>query len=220
MAPDQSSNQQHRVCVVVDTRSVFPDRVGRRRYRRVLYQWQNPPNIRQYALVAAPLYPFEPKSNSYLRPGQFWGVPLSDGRWACGRVLAVKKEPDDHFPGNSRTFLAALMDWGGNLPPTADDLEGRNIVAQGWAHVLTIQKNGQRILGHRDLALEGITGLLEVTHRAGGTVMLYQGATPVRPATREEAATLPVLSTWGFKVISVLAERLFVKRLPLAPPRP
>ena len=37
-----------------------------------------------------PKYPFEPRSNVHLRPGQFWGVPLSDGRWACGRVLAVK----------------------------------------------------------------------------------------------------------------------------------
>lgn len=55
MAPDQSSNQQHRVCVVVDTRSVFPDRVGRRRYRRVLYQWQNPPNIRHSVRVALTL---------------------------------------------------------------------------------------------------------------------------------------------------------------------
>lgn len=63
---------------------------------------------RHHAGVAAPVYPFEPKSNAYLLPGQFWGVPLSDGRWACGRVLAIKKEPDNYFPGNSRTFLAAL----------------------------------------------------------------------------------------------------------------
>ena len=27
---------------------------------------------------------------------------------------------------------------------------------------------------------------------------------------------MPVLSTWGFSVISVLAERLFVRHLPLA----
>ena len=40
-----------------------------------------------------PKYPFEPKSNAHLMPGQFWGVPLSDGRWACGRVLAVQTEP-------------------------------------------------------------------------------------------------------------------------------
>jgi hypothetical protein len=29
-----------------------------------------------------PGYPFEPKSNTWLEPGQFWGVPLSDGRYA------------------------------------------------------------------------------------------------------------------------------------------
>ena len=166
--------------------------------------------------VAAPGYPFEPKSNAYLLPGQFWGVPLSDGRWACGRVLAIKKKSDQYFPGNSRTFLAALMDWEGDEPPTADDISGHEVVAQGWAHVLTIQNNGRLILGHRDLALDGIRGLRRVTHRGGGTVMLYEGATPLRPATRDEAATMPVFGTWGFKVISVLAERLFVTRLPLS----
>lgn len=40
--------------------------------------------------------------------------------------------------------------------------------------------------------------------------MLYEGATPLRPATPEEAATLPDLSTWGLTVVSVRAERLFV----------
>lgn len=72
------------------------------------------------------------------------------------------------------------------------------------------------ILGRRDLGLDGIRGLREVTHRGGGTVMVYEGVIPLRPATGEEAATMPVFSTWGLKVISVLAERLFVKRLPLA----
>src|SRR6266700_932410 len=81
-----------------------------------------------------PEYPFEPKSNTHLLPGQFWGVPLSDGRWACGRVLAVKTQSDAYFPGNSRT-----------------------------------------ILGRRDLGLDGIRGLREVTHRGGGTVMVYEG---------------------------------------------
>jgi hypothetical protein len=38
----------------------------------------------------------------------------------------------------------------------------------------------------------------------------------VPAATREEAGTMPVCSTWGPKVISVLAKRLFVKRQPLA----
>jgi len=48
-----------------------------------------------------------------------------------------------------------------------------------------------------------------------GTVMIYEGATPLRSATKEEAATMPVFSTWGLKVISLLAERAFVEGLPL-----
>ena len=131
-------------------------------------------------------------------------------------MLAVKTESDAYFPGNSRTFLAALMYWEGGEPPTAEAIAGRQIVAQGWANVRSIQLNGRMILGCRDLGLDGIRGLREVTHRGGGTVMLYEGATPLWPATREEAATKPVFSTWGLKVISMLAERLFVTRLPLA----
>lgn len=67
-------------------------------------------------MAGEPAYPFEPKSNAHLKPGQFWGVPLTDGRWACGRVLATKIESDDYFVGNARTFLAALMDWVGEVP--------------------------------------------------------------------------------------------------------
>ena len=163
-----------------------------------------------------PTYPFEPKSNAHLAPGQFWGVPLSTGRWACGRVLGIKKEPDAYFPGNSRTFMAALMDWEGDSPPTEDSIGGHRVVAQGWPHVRTIQLHGREILGWRDLALDDVRGLQEVTHRGGGTVMIFEGLNPLRPATREEAVTMQVLSTWGLHVISVLAERLFVKRLPLA----
>jgi hypothetical protein len=83
-------------------------------------------------------------------------------------------------------------------------------VAATWARAVC------SFASSNDLGLDGIRGLREVTHRGGGTVMVYEGATPLRPATREEAATMPVFSTWGLKVISVLAERLFVKHLPLA----
>ena len=38
-------------------------------------------------MAQAPEYPFVPKSNRWLEPGQFWGVPLRSGRHACGRVL-------------------------------------------------------------------------------------------------------------------------------------
>jgi hypothetical protein len=169
-----------------------------------------------------PDYPFEPKSNTWLEPGQFWGVPLSDGRYACGRVLAVpdEREPDPSLwsERDSTTFFAGLMDWVGDEPPTAASIAGAALLEQGTAHVKTIRENGRFVLGHRDLALDGIVGLHAVTHRGGGVVYLYEGAHRLRPATREEARSLPVMSTWGFKVISIIAEKVFVRGEALAHP--
>ena len=92
-----------------------------------------------------PEYPFEPKSNAHLLPGQFRGVPFSDGQWACGRVLAVKTQSDAYFPGNSRMFLAALMHWQADQRPATEAIAGRQVLAQGRAHVRSIQLNGQMI---------------------------------------------------------------------------
>lgn len=64
-------------------------------------------------------------------------------------------------------FLAALMGWHGDEPPAAQAIAGRQVLAQGWAHVKSIRLNGRLILGCRDLELDGIRGLREVTHRRG-----------------------------------------------------
>ncbi|TKK74610.1 hypothetical protein FDA38_38300 [Kribbella jiaozuonensis] len=52
-------------------------------------------------------YPFVPKSNAHLLPGHIWGIPLRDGRSACGVVVAVPTaEEAPHQAINSRTFAA------------------------------------------------------------------------------------------------------------------
>ena len=45
----------------------------------------------------------------------------------------------------------------------AEALAGRQVLAQGRAHIRSIQLNGRMILGYRDLGLDGIRGLREVT---------------------------------------------------------
>jgi hypothetical protein len=98
-----------------------------------------------------PGYPFVPKSNRWMEPGQFWAVPLADGRFACGRVLA---KPADFSP--QRSFVAGLMDWVGTKPPTASDLAGRGVLDSGGAHIVTILDHGGEILGERALELDGL----------------------------------------------------------------
>jgi hypothetical protein len=161
-------------------------------------------------------YPFEPKSIAFLRAGQFWAVPLSDGRFGCGRVLYVPS-PSDPQPSlylNIRIFLGGLMDWSGYKPPTAQAIAGCELLEQGRVHVAAITDTGSKILGRRDLEQDGLSGLLQVSHPGGGTVWLYEGGKRLRAATGQERQTLPVMSVWGRRVIVLLAERHLLHREP------
>ncbi len=104
------------------------------------------------------------------------------------------------------------MDWSGSGSPTSQAIAGCQILAQGSMQVAAISDTASVILGRRDLELDGLTGVREVTHRAGGTVWLYQGGQRLRPATTDERRTLPVMSVWGRRVIQLLAEHHFVHR--------
>jgi hypothetical protein len=119
-------------------------------------------------------YPFEPKSIARLQAGQFWAVPLSHDRHACGRVLHVPGTADSLYL-NSLIFLTRLLDWSGPEPPASEAIAGRRPLTQGRMHVAAIRDTGNLIIGQRDLELDGITGLREVSHRGGGTVWLYEG---------------------------------------------
>lgn len=154
-------------------------------------------------------YPFEPKSNRHLEPGQYWGVPLSNGRFACGRVLSIAADPDPFIPVGSRMFLAGLLRWVGTQLPTGPAIAGAPILRQGFAHVRTVRENGRFILGVRPLELDGLMPYLWRTHKYGRDVWVYQGDRPIRPAELTDAS-LPVMSTWGYSVIKRLADHGFV----------
>src|SRR6266566_811632 len=95
---------------------------------------------------------FKPKSNRHLRPGQFWAIPLADGRFAAGRVMAVPAFGEK----DTRGFVAGLMDWIGTRPPDAEALAGRAVVAQGSIRIEAITKTGGAILGLRPLELDAL----------------------------------------------------------------
>ena len=159
--------------------------------------------------AAPPAYPFVPKSNRWLEAGQFWAIPLTDGRFACGRVLDVPRVDDLHVPVNSRMFLAGLVDWSGTESPTRDTIAGSGLVDQGFAHIKAILTTGGEILGSRPLMLDRIVPMRWRSHVAGGTVWTFEGAQRLRPATDADR-DLPVMGTWGYSVIKILAEERFV----------
>ena len=124
-------------------------------------------------------YPFVPKSTTLLLRGQFWSIPLPSGFFGAGcvvgRHLAKGKV-------SSRVFIAAVLNWRGRRPPTADDLVQRTVADFGFAHVKTITSAGGAVLGKCEAELGGLP---------------------------EEAEALS-LPAWGLRVAEIIASRKVV----------
>jgi hypothetical protein len=153
------------------------------------------------------IYPFVPKSNAGLVPGQFWSIPLSNGRFACGRVIQLLPE-STKYPGSTKIFLAGLMDWIGNEPPTEQTIAGHKTTAQAAAHIVTILDNGGKIDGWRDLSLDEISTNYSLSQSMASPAQnVVQGFITLRPANQLDA-NLDTFSSWGRGFIKLLAEKL------------
>lgn len=162
-------------------------------------------------------YPFVPRSNVDLLPGHIWGIPLRDGRYACGVVVAVPTaEEAPHQAINTRTFAAGLLEWVGVELPTPAVVDDSPLLNWGYGHIKMIGENGGAILGQRSPAHDRDGAPSGVSHRMGGTIGLYRDGRMVRAATEDEARALPVIGTWGFRFIVSMAERVFVDGKPVA----
>lgn len=155
-------------------------------------------------------YPFEPRSTTYLKPGQFWEVPLSTGRFACGRVLFTAATPgvaDMYKDAPKTAFVGGLLDWCGDHLPTADAIAGCRLIGMGRMHILAIRDTSSQIRGWRDLADDGLIGIRHTDTSFGGAWYIdgcFAGPAP-GPHARDE-----VLGDWGRGFIVALAERRFV----------
>jgi hypothetical protein len=154
-------------------------------------------------------FPHIPKSSKSLEIGDFWSIPLNDGRFACGRVLG--KWPDG-WKGSLRGFFAGLLDWVSDSPPTTTTIAGAQTLEQGGAHIKTILATGGSILGNRPLEMDGISPKLFIEFPDNQTAYIFRGLEKVRIATEEESQTLPRVSIFGFRYLPNRANYLFCKK--------
>ncbi len=92
-------------------------------------------------------YPFTPKSTSYIEQGQIWAIPLSNGKYACGAVLARLQGQDGI---EKRAFYAALLNWCDNVPPNTENVRASGFLKKGALHVKAISNVGSEIIGKTD----------------------------------------------------------------------
>jgi hypothetical protein len=118
--------------------------------------------------IGATRYPFVPKSNRLLTPGQFWAIRLSTGRFGAGRVTVVPA----FGPKDRVGFCAAVLDWSGDHEPSAADIAGRRALLQGKTRFDAITKNGSEIIGLRPLAFDPIDPMDPMEMRTGVPVLV------------------------------------------------
>ena len=153
-------------------------------------------------MSASPKYPFLPRSTVDLIPGQYWSIPLSNGKYACGRVLQVQD-------GESRNFIAGLMDWCGEAPPAPEDVRSAKLAEHGLAHVKTIRESRGAVLGRVPLEDSELEVPLTLDQSPGDGCRLRRGFSLLGVASAEEQRKLKVFSTWGYSVVRIKAEKRF-----------
>jgi hypothetical protein len=146
-------------------------------------------------------YPLVPKSTRSLCAGQFWSVPLGDGKYGCGRVLQLD---GDEIPTKTRAFFGGLHRWLGDSQPTAPSIEKCGFVAFGVMHLKAITDTGGEVLGEAELREDDVPLLLSAM--GGSDTMLLRGAARIRKAKQEEWGTYPVLGFWGYSFIVDVAK--------------
>lgn len=93
-------------------------------------------------------YPFIPKSTAHLESGHFWPIPLSNGKYGCGVVLAKLQA---NGKTERKVFYAALLNWCGEEKPSAELIEGCTFLKKGALHVKAISCSGSKIIGKASL---------------------------------------------------------------------
>ncbi len=89
-------------------------------------------------------FPLKPKSTSRIEQGQFWTVPLENGGFGCGVVLA---KVTNQGKLDTRMFLAGLLNWFDDAQPTLHKIQGAPVIETGFAHIKSITETGGEIIG-------------------------------------------------------------------------
>lgn len=89
-------------------------------------------------------FPFRPRTSLGLEIGDYWPVPLDEGRYGCLIVVELKREG----VGSRTSLIAGVLDWSGAQPPTAEDLDGCRVLAVGYTAIEVFTEGGSEIVGN------------------------------------------------------------------------
>ncbi|MCO1336989.1 Imm26 family immunity protein [Microbulbifer sp. OS29] len=148
------------------------------------------------------MYPFVPTKASQIQDGDFFYIPLSNGNFACGRLLLIEKKSGR----KTKRILVGLHEWSGEKHPTNEDIHQCKIIEQGVMHINSIGHIEGKVVGYKSLDEDDLKPLLQF--EAGYLLNGFEnmGKLPVEDYKKYSRRTI-----YGLNVISLLADKHFVE---------
>jgi Immunity protein 26 len=119
------------------------------------------------------MYPSIPTKASEIKEGEFYYIPLSNGNFACGRILQIEIKSGR----KTKSILVGLHDWTGQNHPTKEDIHMCPILEQGVIHLSSINHVGGMIIGYKALGEDNLKPLLQF--EAGDLISGFENLGPL-----------------------------------------
>lgn len=97
-------------------------------------------------------FPFSPRSTATLEVGDLIAVPREASGWACLQVVDLSRRG----PGARTTFVAGVLPWRGEDPPTRDDVSGLGVTQPGLVSVEIFTQGGLRVVDRGEVVATGL----------------------------------------------------------------
>lgn len=148
------------------------------------------------------MYPHIPTKASEIKDGEFYYIPLSNGCFACVRLLEIERKSGRR----TKTILVGLHDWVGEKHPTSEDIHDCPIIEQGVIHINSIDHVGGVVVGFKPLSDDNLESLPQV--EANNLIMGFENLGELPP---EDYGKYSRRMGYGLNSIRLKAERHFVK---------
>lgn len=102
--------------------------------------------------MAGRSFPFSPRSTQLLEPGDLIAVPCEPSGWACLQVIDVRRTG----PGARTSFVAGVLPWRGDVPPTRQAVSGLAAREQGLVPVEVFTEGGLNVVDEGDVVARGL----------------------------------------------------------------
>jgi hypothetical protein len=113
--------------------------------------------------------PLSPQSVRHLRIGDLIGVPVEPAGWACLQAVDLA----DSGPGSRTTFIAGVIPWRGDEPPSASSVAGLAAIEQGMTGIEIFTEAGLQVTGNAPVVDSGLPSNIRdmsvgTTHKVWG----------------------------------------------------